>query len=407
MKLVSALSILAASCHAQTIETLIGELVNKIYRQEGTKHYFNVAPYFVAEYDFQPSSFEGKGTFGNGNGVITYDESASWDSASFTYEINQAGQAKSSPAADFYPAAVLEDNFESSLVISANTQGISYKQKGNINGEGFLAEYGLALDSFSRTSKKTSVSMSITRKNDVSANVHSFWRSYMAPNGETEINVKATVKNACMENPVGRQCTAKLEVTGENNGDDFGTNVAKYSVLPKKAQLIVKHNENQVFYLSLGGIDTWEVLSIKYKIMNDPSVLFLQVVGPSGAQAVVDAAGAFIAPFDRFFSGFSGADDFAHAFAYADKVLYNVQGKGWFDLYPIFEATRLESELFAGMFGVPSIQSAVEGFCDEMNAMIEGAAGAAAPAITDARTYVAGVVSSSGEAKFDAWFASL
>merc|ERR1712038_982873 len=108
----------------------------------------------------------------------------------------------------------------------------------------------------------------------------------------------------------------------------------------------------------------------------------------------------FAGPFMRFFSGFSGPDDFAHAFAYADKVLMNVQGKGFFDAYPIFEATRLESELFAGMMGVPSIQSAVEGFCDEMNGMVEGMAGAAAPAITDARNYVAEVVSAKGEAKF-------
>lgn len=407
MKLVSALSILAASCHAQSIETLIGELIDKVYRQEGTKHYFNVSPYFVAEYDFLDDGFSGKGSFGNGNGVITYTEEAEWDSDSFKYELNQEGQAKSSPAADMYPADVMNDNFESKLVISANTEGIKYKQEGNINGGQFLAEYALSLTAFTRTSKKTSVSLKITRENDVSDSVHSFWKSWMAPNGKTEIDIKATAKNACMENAFGKQCTAKLEVTGNNNGNDFGNNVAKYSVLSKKAQLNVKHNDNQVFYLSLNGIDTWEVLAIKYKLMDGPSTLFFQVVGPAGADAVGAAAMQFAQPFMRFFSGFSGPDDFAHAFAYADKVFNNLQGKGHFDAYPIFEATRLESEFFAGMMGVPSIQSAVEGLCDEMNAMIEGMAGAAAPAVADARAYVAEIVSASGEAKFDAWFASI
>lgn len=407
MKLVSALSILSVSCHAQTIESLIGELVNTVYRQEGTKHFFNVAPYFVAEYDFQNDGFTGEGTFGNGNGVIEFSEKADWSDTSFKYEINQAGQAKSSPAADMYPDDVLEDTFESKLEIEGNPDGFSYKQSGNINGEDFLAEYRLAMTSFGRTRSKTTANIQITRNNEVSDNIHSFWRSWMPQNGETEINLAVSFKNACMISPLSRACTAKIDVTGNDNGNDFGSNVAKYSVLAKKAQIYVKHNGNQVFYLSLNGIDTFEVIAIKYKLMDGPMTLFLQVVGPAGVQAVGAAATAFAQPFIGFFSGFQGPDDFAHAFAYSDKILANLQGKGFFDAYPIFEATRLESELFAEMFGVASIQSAVETMCDEMNSMIEGMAGAAAPAITDAREYVAEVVGPVGEAKFDAWFANL
>ena len=162
-----------------------------------------------------------------------------------------------------------------------------------------------------------------------------------------------------------------------------------------------------MFYLSLNGIDTWEVLAIKYKLMDGPSTLFLQIVGPAGVGAVAAAGEKFATPFIRFFSGFSGADDFAHAFAYSDKIFTSLQGKGYFNVYPIFEATRLESELFAGLMNVPSIQSAVEDFCAHMNSMVEGMAGAAAGPVEAAREYVAEVVSPVGEAKFDDWFANL
>merc|ERR1712241_1187332 len=292
---------------------MIGDLINMVYRQEGTKHYFNVSPYFNAEYDFQDDGFTGAGTFGNGNGVITYSEKAEWDDSSFSYEINQSGQAKSSPTADMYPKHLLEDSFESNLVISGNFDGLRYKQTGNINGEEFLANYGLSFKGFTQQSKKTSVSLQITRENNVSDDVDDFWKSWMAPNGETQIDVKATVKNACMvdANPLNKHCTAKLEITGNDNGNDFGKNVAKYSVLAKKAQLMVKHNDEQVFYLSFNGIDTWEVLAIKYKLMDGPITLFLQVVGPAGAEAVGAAFMQFMEPFSRFFSGLVDPDDFA------------------------------------------------------------------------------------------------
>ena len=211
MKLVSALSILAASCHAQSIETLIGELVNKVYRQEGNKHFFNVAPYFVAEYDFQDDGFNGKGSFGNGNGVITYTESGEWDESSFKYELTQAGQAKSSPVADMYPYSVLEDSFESNLFISVNEQGLNYKQSGTINEEAFLADYDLVFVGFTQNARKTTVEMKITRENEVSDNIHNFWKSWMAPNGNTEIDITTSVKNACMNNPFDKACTEVIK----------------------------------------------------------------------------------------------------------------------------------------------------------------------------------------------------
>ena len=167
---------------------------------------------------------------------------------------------------------------------------------------------------------------------------------------------------------------------------------------------VFTHDDTQQFYVSLEGIDSYELMSIRFQCGANKSQLLVQIVGPAGVNKVNAAVGQFASPFMQFFSGFESADDAARAFVYSDKIMNAIQGKGYFNLYPIFESTMLESEVFAKMIHVESVQGAAEEVLVGVNGMIEGIAASVAADVTDARNYVREIVSGEGEAKFDAWF---
>lgn len=410
MKLVAASTALFAAIQAQSIETLIGELFNKVYQSsdDGLTHTINIAPYYQATYELQDNGFEGVGTFGNGNGVIDFTESADWAGEQLTYKCSAAGVAKSHPFSAYFPAEVLGDTLEGESEVSVSAAGISWLYEGKNNGIKHSQSINLNLDSVSMTDKKVVAQLSLSRESVVPNSINQFWRNMAMPEGSTDVQMEASARKSCMELGVmDRSCTAKVSVTGSNNNEDFGNNVAKYSVSKKKAQLTVTHDKKEVFWMGLIGIDTLDVLALKYKLNGSKAVLIVQFVGPNGVDAVAVAGEKFILPFATFFGNFHDADTAAHVVVYMDKVFEHIQGQSYFDVYPIVKATQFESDLLASALGVKSMQNGAKSLFGLVNQNIEGFAASAAPAVGDARDYVNKVTGPIGEAQFDSWFSSL
>merc|ERR1712141_38586 len=161
------------------------------------------------------------------------------------------------------------------------------------------------------------------------------------------------------------------------------------------------------FWLGLVGIDTFEVLAIKYKIDGGKAVLALQFAGPEGIDEISAAGTEFIQPFQTFFGGISDGDEAAHALAYMDAVFIHLQGKSYFNFYSIIEATKFESEVLAKSLGEKSLQKMFKVMCEDMNTAVEEFARDAAPVVEDAREYVHEVTGYAGETEFDNWFVAL
>merc|ERR1712045_1028385 len=116
MKLVAASTLaFAATYSAQAIETLIGELVNKVYQHDpdANTYTFNVAPYFQAVYTCTGNGFTSEGTIGNGNGVFDFSEKMNWGDSSAQYEWEASGKTKSHPAVTLM--AIPENLWEDSM----------------------------------------------------------------------------------------------------------------------------------------------------------------------------------------------------------------------------------------------------------------------------------------------------
>lgn len=394
---------------------MIEDLIAKVYHQEGTTHTFNLSPYFQATYDFQDTSFTGQGTFGNGNGVITYSEKAQWNDESLSWAVEQSGIAKSSPFADFYPRSVLEDTFDTKMSLNLDMSGLKYSQISHINDAEITEDFSVSINSMHYSSKKMILDFSIKNDAKTPEEIDPFWQMWLNPTGTTEIDVTATVRNSCMDNPLDRGCSAKLEISGGHSGTkdglgdvDFGENVAKYKVGGNKASLSVEHNEAEVFMLSFSGFQTHEVYSIHYQLAGEDKKLFLQFVGPSGVGALETAAENFVEPFETFITAMANKEEIVpYAFAYADKIMKFTKGKEYFNFYSIIEATRIESEFFAEMFGAKSIQDQAEKGCDSLNAIVENMMVESADFVTGAREFVKQIVNADGEAHFDNWFAKL
>ena len=209
-----------------------------------------------------------------------------------------------------------------------------------------------------------------------------------------------------------KACSVKFVITGNSNGDDLGKNVAKYTVQPKKAQVTVTHNEAEVFWIALTGIDAMEVLAVKYKINGGKTVLAVQFVGPSGMGAVAVAAHEFIQPHYAFVSALivsalyntHDPQDAVRAVVYSDRLFIAAQGQNLFNVYPVIKATQFESEMLASAFGVSNVQSAARAMCSVINTNVETFLIEAAQVVSQVRTYVHDVTGVKGETKFQVWF---
>ena len=408
MKLIAASATLLAAINAQSIEVLVQELVNKVYQvsNDGLTHTINAAPYLQATYTCLGEGFESKGTFGNGNGAISFTEKANWiNQDHFSYATAIKGQIKSLPLAEMLPADVHEETFDSLIEFNVDVNGVSVSDSGTSNGFPYNQEAQITLNEINMARKKMSAEIEFTRTSHMSSSINPFWRSIFMATGSTTVNIQANAKTACTENPLSTGCSAKLVITGENNGEDLGKNVAKYSVQPKKAQFAVTKNKNEIFWMVVTGIDTLEVLALKYKVNGGKTVLAVQFVGPSGMEAVAVAAQEFIQPYDAFVSALmNDPQDAVRAVVYSDRLFIAAQGQNLFNVYPVIKATQFESEMLASAFGVSNVQSAARAMCSVINTNVETSLIEAAPVVSQVRTYVHDVTGVKGETKFQVWF---
>lgn len=412
MKLVSGAALLAAAASAQNIEVLINEFVSKIYQVDasGKIHNFNIEPYFVAEYECLGDGFKSGGYYGNGNGKIQYSEEASWADNRFSYKMSTSGKVSSAPLALVMdiPEAVSTDSFEEVAKFEADETGIKASMVGKIGSGSYNGKFAVGLGGVQVSAKKYSLKVTLDRTM-VQSNIHNYWVGWMPPHGSTHVSADASMRKACIDNPISGQCKAKLSVKGTHNGESIGNTVAKYSVQPKRANIIVSQDGAELASVSVVGIDTMEVLALKYKVAGSPGVLVVQAVGPAGVNDVVVAGEAFAAPFINFFSAINWdtAEHAAHIIAYFDKVMKNVVGKDFFNVYPVIASTQFESDLLASAMKVSSVQSAAQQYAETANQLIEQAASDNHKHVAKARDYVRRVVSSQGEEIFDAWFEKL
>lgn len=412
MKLVSGAALLAAAASAQNIEVLINEFVSKVYQVDATGniHNFNIEPYFVAEYECLGDGFKSGGYYGNGNGKIQYSEEASWANNAFSYKMSTSGKVSSAPLALVMdiPEEVSTDSFEEELKFQAGESGIQASMVGKIGSGSYNGKFAVGLGGVQATAKKYSLAITLDRKM-VQSNIHNYWVGWIPPHGSTHVSADASMRNACIDNPISPQCKAKISVKGTHNDESIGNTVAKYSVQKKRATVVVSRDGSELASISVVGIDTMEVLALKYKVAGSPGVLIVQAVGPAGVNDVAIAGKAFAAPFINFFSAINWdtAEHAAHIIAYFDKVMKNVVGKGYFNVYPVIASTQFESELLASAMNVASVQSAAQEYAITANQLIEQAASDNHHHVSGARDFVRRVVSSQGEATFDAWFEKL
>ena len=144
-----------------------------------------------------------------------------------------------------------------------------------------------------------------------------------------------------------------LTITGFNNDDDFGETIVDYTVAKDSHSIGVYHDtvhmeqykNKEIFKLTLVGTEAWELLSVEYhgpSIFGGPTIftgplgteVIFQVIGPNGMEALGAAIDDFIEPFVNYFGHLNSFNDLIHSFVYFDKVVKNIKGKGYFNVYP-------------------------------------------------------------------------
>ena len=416
MKSVVIFATLLAALNAQSTKLLVRELVSKVYQvsDDGRTHTINAAPYLQAVYKFLGEGYESEIELGNENGVITVIEKADWtDRNHFHYTVDSSGKAGNHPLAKFglYPAEVHEDVFESTAEFKLSKLGMSFKDSGRKNGHTYTQEAKLDITRVGMTRSFYNAEIYLTQSSYIPSSINKFWQTFAKmPSGLTTIVFVAEGKKACIRNLLNTYCEATLIANGNRNGKDLGKTSVRYNVRANHAGIAIKHKQKELFAMHINGIHTMEVLSIKYRTGGDQRrlVLAIQFVGPAGMVAVADAGRKFIAPFGAFFSAIKTMNDFNHAVVYSDDLFKAAQGQDYFNLYPIFQATKFESDVLPIVLAIDvNMQSAAKRTGELINERIEGMLQNTTPLIVEVRTYVQGLISANGKAQFDYWFAQI
>merc|ERR1712066_1167055 len=101
------------------------------------------------------------------------------------------------------------------------------------------------------------------------------------------------------------------------------------------------------------------------------------------AQAVMK----FFETFGKFFDNFEDLEEILHAFVYFDKIAMHCQGKKYFDYYPIFKASKIESGYISKMLGETSLQSYVKKTSEYHNEFMEYILSIVSKQFMDGRKY--------------------
>jgi len=287
-------------------------------------------------------------------------------------------------------------------------QSLVISDAGTVNGNAVSNSINLALEKVSMSSKKVGAEVSFSRSSQYPNSLNNFYKSWLPAAGTNDLKFVFGAKKICKENPLDKACTAKVEITGDADGNSIGEYIAKYSVQAKKAQFEVKHDGNQIFWLGFLGIDTFEVVSLKYKCHGGAAVLVFQIVGHENAWVpAIQAAQQFAAPFIGFFENIQSGDDAAHIAVYFDKVAATWDNE-MFNVYPIIEATKFESDLLKTyVLNGQKFQKWAEDQAGKAADKIVEFSQKGGAVVADARSYVNDLTGPVGEAKFDAWFATL
>merc|ERR1712110_664549 len=96
--------------------------------------------------------------------------------------------------------------------------GVEYKEVGTINGEAFDQAMSFSVEALTVTSKKYSVDLAFSRSANWPSSLNDFWRMMLLPDGTTDVEMSASAKKMCGENPLDKGCSGKVTITGSNNG---------------------------------------------------------------------------------------------------------------------------------------------------------------------------------------------
>merc|ERR1711879_761432 len=101
------------------------------------------------------------------------------------------------------------DAFDETLEFNLGMTGIQAKMEGSIGAGKYSGNFELGVGSVQATAKKFSVGATLDRTM-TQTNVHPYWAAMLPPHGSTHVTMNASMKKACVENPLDKSCTAKI-----------------------------------------------------------------------------------------------------------------------------------------------------------------------------------------------------
>ena len=104
------------------------------------------------------------------------------------------------------------------------------------------------------------------------------------------------------------------------------------------------------------------------------------------------------------FSRYSDIDFTLHYLCYCDTIFKFIQGKSYFDIYPIIKASEFESDILARKLGVKSVQSLMKIVGEQVNLETETVLKEYGEWVAGTRTYLQRIVGVEGKQQFLEWF---
>jgi len=408
MKLLSLSAFCFSAAYSLNVDEFLQDAFKQVYTEHDNGFDINLHPYYVTEFRAYQNKAVNKGYYGNNNGQIEMETTATWntDFTQMKLEYEESGTVSSFPLHQYMMAPNTwnqEFNGVYKAEFLANEMKVKWSEEGNIGSQKYALKASAGVTEFN--AKRDSTDVSLGFNTECNTNMDNpfqpkFQWMFQCPN--VEVVVKAGHQKTCTENPFNAGCKITFGWSGEVNGADVDAVDFTWTAKKDSSKIVVDCASSGVYKLR-ATYNNMKYFTVEFKQDAQQWMHIITVVGPKNWQALVDSVFNFVQPFEQYFTHglLSLSHNSALSVVWVDRAFNKLTNE--FDCSAIAKATMFKSEIL-NISQQDLKQSCIEGNKIAIAALQEFGN----EHIAKSREYVHGLTDvKNGGKKFNKWYKSI
>jgi len=350
MKLLSLSAFCFSAAYSLNVDTFLEKAIESIYTEHDNGFDISLHPYYVTEFRAYHNKAVSKGYYGNGNGQIETETTATWN-ADFTqvkYEYEESGTISSAPLHQYLMAPYTWNQeftgvYKAELL--ASEMKVEWSEEGSIGSKKYALKASAGVEDFNQKRDSTDVSLGFDTECNTNMNnpfQPAFQGLFQCPN--VDVSVTLGAQNVCAESPFNAGCKMNFGWSGEVNGADVDAVDFTWTAKKDSSKIVVDCASSGVYQLR-AKYNNMKYFTVEFKQNAQEWIHIITVAGPKNWQAVVDSVMQFVQPFEQYLNHgvLSLSHNSALSVVWVDRAFNKLTNE--FDCSAIVKATMFNSEI--------------------------------------------------------------